>query len=247
MPVSIEELRPHLQAFDFQRLFVEGLGWDYFQGEPLAISVDGYEYALKPVAEKAQFAVFECAAGSDGAIPDYPLRRKIETQVTKRAFEHLVIFVDAARTQQVWQWVKRQAGKPTACREHRFNAGQTGQPLLQRLDSFLFTLEDEAKGIGIGDVTASVAKAFDVEKVTKRFYDRFRTELTAFGDFIEGITAQGDRDWYASLMLNRMMFVYFVQKQGFLDGDTDYLRNRLKMVQALDPTQPSFPRTEIFA
>ena len=32
-------------------------------------------------------------------------------------------------------------------------------------------------------------------------------------------------------MLNRMMFVYFVQKQGFLDGDLDYLRNRLKMVQ----------------
>ena len=28
-----------------------------------------------------------------------------------------------------------------------------------------------------------------------------------------------------------MMFVYFVQKQGFLDGDLDYLRNRLKMVQ----------------
>ena len=32
-------------------------------------------------------------------------------------------------------------------------------------------------------------------------------------------------------MLNRMMFVYFVQKRGFLDGDTDYLRNRLKMVK----------------
>ena len=32
-------------------------------------------------------------------------------------------------------------------------------------------------------------------------------------------------------MLNRMMFIYFVQKQGFLDGDTDYLRNRLSMVR----------------
>ena len=89
-------------------------------------------------------------------------------------------------------------------------------------------MEDEAKGIGIGDVTASVAKGFDVEKVTKRFYERFRTELTAFGDFIDGITEQGDREWYASLMLNRMMFVYFVQKQRFLDEDIDYLRNRLK-------------------
>ena len=235
MPVSIEGLRPHLQAFDFPSLFVEGLGWDHFQGEPLAIAVDGYEYALKPVAKKADFAVLECAPGSDGAIPNYPLRRRIETQVTKRAFEHLIIFVDAARTQQVWQWVKRQTGKPTACREHRFNAGQTGQPLLQRLDSFLFTLEDETQGIGIGDVTASVAKGFDVEKVTKRFYDRFQAELAGFGKFIEGIAEIGEstdkRDWYASLMLNRMMFVYFVQKQGFLDDNTDYLRAKLSEVQ----------------
>ena len=74
--------------------------------------------------------------------------------------------------------------------------------------------------------------AFDVEKVTKRFYERFRAELTAFGKFIEGITAQGDRDWYASLMLNRMMFVYFFQKQGFLDGNADYLRTKLLEVQS---------------
>ena len=242
MRVPIEELRRYLQAFDFPKLFAEGLGWNYYQGEPLAIPVDGYEYALTPVAEKAQFAVFECAPGSDGAIPVYPLRRKIETQVTKRAFEHLIIFVDAARTQQIWQWVKREPGKPTACREHRFDAGQTGQPLLQRLDSFIFTLEDEAKGIGISDVTASVAKGFDVERVTKRFYERFRTELAAFGEFIQGISEIGagteQRDWYASLMLNRMMFVYFIQKQGFLDGDRDYLRNKLQAVQALPESPP---------
>ena len=48
---------------------------------------------------------------------------------------------------------------------------------------------------------------------------------------IRSVTAQGDRNWYASLMLNRMMFVYFVQKQGFLAGDPDYLRNRLERVR----------------
>ena len=231
MPVSIEELRPHLQAFDFPRLFVEGLGWNHYQAEPSALPVDGHGYSLKPVAEKANFAVFECGPGPDGMIPEYRVRRKIETQVAKRAFEHLIIFVDAARAQQVWQWVKRQAGKPAAYREHQFHTGQTGQPLLQRLDGFILTLEDEARGVGITDVISLVGKAFDVEKVTKRFYERFRTELTAFGKFIDGITAQGDRAWYASLMLNRMMFVYFVQKQGFLDGDSDYLRNHLSMVQ----------------
>ena len=43
-------------------------------------------------------------------------------------------------------------------------------------------------------------------------------------------------------MLNRLMFVYFIQKKGFLDGDPDYLRNRLRSVQqrqGKDKFQPS--------
>ena len=231
MQVQVDELRPYLQAFDFQHLLVEGLGWDYYRSEPVSVLVDGHDYSLEPAAQKAGFVVYVCGPDADGSVPSYPVRRKIERQVAKLAFEHLIIFVDADQTLQVWQWVKRQAGKSDACREHQFHTGQTGQPLLQRLNGFIFTLEDEAKGIGIGDVTAGVGKAFNVERVTKQFYDRFRTELTAFQAFINGITAQGGREWYASLMLNRMMFVYFVQKQGFLDGDPDYLRNRLGRVR----------------
>ena len=159
------------------------------------------------------------------------MRRKIESQVAKLAFEHLVIFVDTEQTTQTWQWVKREAGKPAACREQPFHAGQGGDPLLQRLRQIAFTLDEEA-GLTISTVASKVSKALDVEKVTRRFYERFRKELTAFGDFIEGIAAQGDRDWYASLMLNRMMFVYFIQKQGFLDDDIDYLPRRLREVQS---------------
>ena len=127
----------------------------------------------------------------------------------------------------MWQWVRRESGKPSACREIAFVAGQSGDHLLQRLQP-LFVSLDEESSLNIALVASRVRAALDVERVTKRFYERFRTELTAFGEFIDGITAQGDRDWYASLMLNRMMFVYFVQKRGFLDGDLDYLRNRLK-------------------
>ena len=230
MTVSIEQLRPYLSAFEFSNLFVEGLGWNHYQVEQLVVHVGDREYELKPITEKAGFVVYECDSGDDDT-PQYPIRRKIESQVAKTTFEHLIVFIDSERTTQVWQWVKRDSGKPPAYREQQFHAGQGGDPILQRLREVAFDLEDEAKGIGISDVTSRVRKAFDVERVTKRFYDRFRKELTAFGDFIEGITAQGDRDWYASLMLNRMMFVYFVQKQGFLDGDPDYLRNRLHMVQ----------------
>ena len=90
----------------------------------------------------------------------------------------------------------------------------------------------KSRPLNIALVASRVRAALDVEKVTKRFYERFQKELKDFGKFIEGITAQGDRDWYASLMLNRMMFVYFVQKQGFLDRNTDYLRAKLGEVQS---------------
>ena len=125
----------------------------------------------------------------------------------------------------------REAGKPAACREQEYRAAQTGTPILQRLQTIAFALEEEGE-LSIFQVASRVGQALDVERVTKRFYERFRTELAAFQWFINGITAQGDREWYASLMPNRMMFVYFVQKQGFLDGDTDYLRNRLRLVQS---------------
>ncbi len=81
--------------------------------------------------------------------------------------------------------------------------------------------------------------AFDAERVTKKFYDRFEKEHERFITFIEGITEKADKAWYTSLMLNRLMFIYFIQKKGFLDtrrddaldGDTDYLRHRLTKMQ----------------
>ena len=230
MPVSINELRPHLQAFDFRRLFVEGLGWDHYLTEPFVVRVNDRDYTLKPIAEKAGFVVYECDSSVDDDIPPYPVRRKIESQVAKLAFEHLIVFVDPHRKVQLWQWVKRETGKPAACREIAFVEGQSGDHVLQRLQP-LFVSLDEEPSLNITLVASRVRSALDVEKVTRHFYDRFRAELTAFGKFIDGISAQGDRDWYASLMLNRMMFVYFIQKQGFLDNDLDYLRNRLRMVR----------------
>lgn len=231
MQPTVEELRPYLQAFDLTGLFVDGLGWDHYRAAPVTVSADGHAYALAAVAEKRGFAVFACAPDADGGIPPYPVRRRIEAEVAKRVFEHLIVYADAARAQQVWQWVRRESGRPNACREHRFDAGQTGVALLQRMQP-LFVALDEEGSLDIARVASRVRKAFDVEKVTKRFYEHFSKELKEFGGFIEGIVEQGGRDWYASLMLNRMMFVYFIQKQGFLDGDHDYLRNRLEKVQA---------------
>ena len=78
-----------------------------------------------------------------------------------------------------------------------FYEGQSGDHLLQPLCQIAFTLEEEAK-LSISSVVSKVRRALDVERLTKRFYERFRSELTAFASFIEGFTTHRKRLWFTS-------------------------------------------------
>ena len=223
MTVSSPNIQKRLKAFDFKGLFTQELMWNHFQTRNVEVKMDGVNYTLIPVAERGM-AVFECVPPTDAQFPKYPVRRKIDTQVSKTAREHIIIFHDHAKTVQVWQWVKREAGKTSACREQLFYTGQSGDALTQKIQSIAFSLDDEAN---ITETVARVGAAFDVEKVTKKFYELFKKEHDAFLKFTKGIPDEKLQRWYASVMLNRLMFIYFIQKKGFLGGDQNYLTNKL--------------------
>lgn len=235
MKFNKAEVRQILKSFDFKTLFREHLGWDNHQAQ-LDVPVNGEAFSLSAIAQKRGFVAFVC----DGPIPERATRLKIDHQITKSAREHFIVYADKANGQQVWQWVRREQGKPLANRDHRFDIRQSGDFLIQRLDQIAVDM-DEEETISVVDVAGRARAAFDVDKITKRFYDRFKSEHTAFLNLIKGfprpqkITGKEephpDLQWYTSLMLNRLMFVYFIQKKGFLDGDTEYLRNRLRMVE----------------
>jgi len=230
MTLSVSRIQNYLKSFKLEKMFIEELGWDRHFGK-LLIEVDGTSYTLSAVAEKRGVQIFTCLPDADGQIPDYATRRKIEKQVTKSAYEHLIIFIDNAKTMQIWQWVSRQPGLRAAFREHSYlPAHHSGESLIQKLTSITFTLSEE-EGLDITGVAFKLCDAFDRDTITKRFYVHFKTQHGSFLGFIQGITQQGDREWYASLMLNRLMFIYFIQRKGFLDEDPNYLKNRLKMVQ----------------
>ncbi len=223
MKIDVAAVRMCLKSFDFGTLFREHLGWDKHQSH-LDIPVDSEAIRLNAIAQKRGFTAFLC-----DTIPERNVRLKIDQQVTKSAREHFVIYSDKATGQQIWHWVRRETGKPMASRDHRFDVSQKGDALIQRLEKIAVGLEEEEK-ITIVDVASRTRAVFDVDKVTKKFYDRFKAEHASFLKFIKGIKADTDLEWYTSLMLNRLMFVYFIQKKGFLDGDADYLRNRLMRV-----------------
>ena len=230
--MTIDAARFHklLGELKLDQLFNE-LGWDRPTLKPQSITVNGEVFTLTNIAHKRGVAVFRCSPDSTGKVPARPVLLKIEKEAAKIAHEHLLVFADAKESMLTWLWVSRAPGQPTTTRTHTWHKGQSGESLRQRLSQIVWSLEEE-EAITLTDVITGLRNAFDRDRISKRFYDKFKAQHEAFADFIEGLSAASDKAWYASLMLNRLMFVYFIQKKGFLDGDENYLANRMAQVQA---------------
>ena len=231
MPINFQRTRDYLKEFDFRSLFIEELGWSRpARKSSLQITVQDHPFTVEHVAQMAGAVVLEVRA-DDGAIPPAKTRAAVHKEIAKLHHENLLIFVDRQRTQSLWYWVKRQDGK-TYPRDHLYCQGQPGDLFLGKLNQMVFDLADfDAEGnVGIVDVAKRLQSALDIEKVTKKFFREFQEQHVAFLELIRGISDDRQRRWYASVLLNRLMFIYFLQKKppGFLDGgNQNYLRDKL--------------------
>jgi hypothetical protein len=162
MQFDTELVRAHLQAFDFKSLFNE-LGWEHYSSTH-QIVVDGATITLSAVAHKRGVQIFECGPDSAGKIPEYATRRKIDNQVTGLAHEHLTIFVNRAKTEQIWQWVSREPEQPARYHEQGYHKGQSGEALLQKLAYLTFPISAE-EALTISGVTIRLRDAFQRERV----------------------------------------------------------------------------------
>ena len=228
MSIAKTEFSKYIKGFQFRELFNE-MGWNNDRTKQ-PIIVDDVAFNFNSIAEKSGFRIFICEPGPGNKLPDKATRKKIESKVTKLFQEHLIIFIDDYKREQVWQLAVRKAGSPTKISETSYSISQDPELLYQRASGLFFTLDEEEK-VTIIDVTKRVAENFQQnnERVTKKFYESFKKEHAVFLKFIQGIDDQFNMDWYASLMLNRLMFCYFIQKKGFLDNNKNYLQDKLQI------------------
>lgn len=228
MTLDLACARKYLQEFEFTKLFVEALGWSKPSSDKKGkVEAHGKDFSWQYVAELG-VAVFEVKSLDDN-LPDYKSRAAIHKELSKLHFENLIIFVDKNRVQSMWYWVKRENGK-THPRDHTYFKGQPGDLFLSKLNSMVFEISDFTKEgyLPLREVCKRLAEALDVEKVTKRFYTAFKELHDKLIGQFTGIDKDDDRKWYASVLLNRLMFVYFLQKKYFLDGGNDrYLQSKL--------------------
>ncbi len=83
------------------------------------------------------------------------------------------------------------------------------------------------------ELQINVEKAFDTsDKITKKFFDKFKKIHSKLQKAITGIENEKDRSWYASVMMNRIMFIYFLQKHYVIQDNTDFLLQKFDEITA---------------
>jgi hypothetical protein len=232
----------HLKQFRFKQLFNE-LGWELpAQQQPYTVAVGEETFELDVVAHKRGVQILHCRPDAAGHVPAYATRQKIERKITAEAREHLIVFTDAAQTTQIWQWVSRTPGRPNQYREVAWRTGDAAELLRQKLSAIAFTLDDEESLTVLG-VTQRLTAGFDRDKVTKKFYGEFEKQRKAFAEFIAGIPDTGeDLRWYTAVLIDRLMFLWFLQEKRFLDGNKTYLQERLAAHLATPKTSSFYRR-----
>ena len=233
----------HLKAFDFQRLFIDVLGWNRPAAgrDWQADQAGDTAYSHRIVAELGGVVAIQVVV--DGGWPDEALRMKVWRHVAHSHAENLLIFTNQQHeaSQSQWYWVKRdkypETGKPRlTSRRHEYFKGQPVDLFASKLQAMVVELSelDTAGRLPVLEAARRIAAALDVEKTTKKFFKAYQDQHLALLEHIQGIDNERDKRWYASVLLNRLMFVWFLQKKGFLQDQNgsqrfDYLREQLQI------------------
>lgn len=209
-----------LSSFNLPAFFTELMGWN----DTVPTRATYLDVPFTTIAEKRGYTVLV----ADG-IPPYPIRAQLDRLIARDHREHILIFADPAAHRQVWQVSIRRKGQPVRLREVIYS-GNSGEELIQKLEALVVPLarEDDTH---LDDLTHAARATFDRDKVTKAFYKQFELQHKAFLKFLRGVP-KGNEAWYVSVLINRLMFLYFMQSKSFLDGNPNYLVEKLEASQA---------------
>lgn len=224
----------YIKENDFKGLFITEMGWNRFKGQAdmMPIELDGIAYRMTSIAERNGFQIIVCPVN---AIPTTTICRKIDYRLRRNANDYICIFFLPNSEHHLWIAPIKTVEKRDIVTVE-YETAEKADFLFSKVDALSFSLDEVTT---IVDVKERIQGTFAVnsEKITKDFYAGFKKEHKAFTDFITGIDdhieakENRNKQWYTSVMLNRLMFCYFIQKKGFLDGNMDYLQNKLKWVR----------------
>jgi RNA polymerase primary sigma factor len=197
-------LQKRVRAGELSALFLEELGWDRAGlnfsvtliepgqrglGRPDAAAPyvapaapESHTFTLNAVAQKCGMTVFVCSPLPDGTIPNAPTRYRLQHRAMKAARENILVFMDAANTRQIWQWVRRGADVPVHLCEHPFVLADHSEVLARLLSQIAVSIAEEESGrITLVEVLRRVSAAFYNRRPSKNRVPYVRVRLSDLG------------------------------------------------------------------
>ncbi len=248
---SIWELLKNLRGLDpLKQVFWSELNYQHVNQ---SLSRRGWgQLATEALAEDP---VLFAVGGADeafhviyGRLNSPDLRLGLERPVVTRLLQDhpYSLLVFSNRKQDHWHFVNVKFGEDHEKRRlfRRITVGplerlRTASERVAMLD--LASISSNLFGVSALEIQNRHDQAFDVESVTKQFYEEYQAVFNLLRDDL-GKQAR-DKHWahdYALQFLNRCMFLYFVQRKRWLGGDADFLASFWNAYGGAGQPQDSF-------
>jgi type I restriction-modification system DNA methylase subunit len=171
--------------------------------------------------------------------------RSIVTQLLKDHLDSLFIFSN--RSQVKWHFLNIKSDDKNNSRLlfRRITVGPEEQlrTASERLAMInLADIDPALSNIPVLKILARHEQAFDVEAVTKKFFEQYHVVFERVEQLIQGFTEPELKRLFTQRLFNRLMFIAFIQKKGWLrlNGQTDYMAYLWKAYKQSGPSVTNF-------
>lgn len=216
--------------------------------------LDEYNVTPEIIADRENFVVIFCQLENDKLLRT--VMRPIINQIRVKYDYFMVIFRNNATSKSDVEWsfanVRVMSDEEDRIRRivRYINIGAS-----ERIENRLYTASRRLEMIDIiadPHITPAALqnkhdKAFDVEEVTRDFYQQY---VDVFSKFVNDIAEnnanrQQDVQDLTLTLLDRLMFLYFIQKKGWLNDEQDYLFRRFQNGDYADMPEDSSYYTKV--
>lgn len=213
--------------FGLEGVFLRTLGWSKPQGPSSStMQIGPIKWEWKALASLQGAAFIEVV---DLATTSHEEHRKLARQLGKLHPELIIKF--SGRAIDTWYWPRRLAKGSVTLEAFQVSQSEIPDFLAQRLAGLRFS-DEELGELTPAKVRARLRGSVETTKITKEFYNKFHVEHEKLSNTISGLPEPA-KHGYATLLLNRLMFIWFLQKKGFLNNDDHYLLTCFHGVQEL--------------
>jgi type I restriction-modification system DNA methylase subunit len=202
--------------------------WNLPGSEEVSVVVEGSVVKVEVLAELPGAAFLQTKAPSPNATNWF---KQVDRELAKRFPERLIRFQHPK--EDSWFWPKKLASGSLSYERLLTGHNQLPDYLAQRLAGLSFSPKDHQTPGAINPVAVKekIRGQFESSKITSNFFKKFKERHELLSTQMIGIPSTAEASSYSTLLLNRLMFIYFLQKKEFLNGDPNYLKTCLRKVQ----------------